>query len=334
MTSVAPARKTKAKDFDPESYRMSLGDHLEELRWRLIFGLLGFVAAAIVCFIFGERVVSIFCQPLVTALQKYELNPQVYMTQITDSFMVYMEISLISAAAIASPWLLYQLWQFVSAGLYPHEWRYVTKYMPFSIGLLITGMLFLYFVVLPITLNFLIHFTINIPVTGPQSKTLDTLPPAQVMTVPVLPGDPAHPITNQIWVDSSQWRLKIFFHNQIRVIPLGPQNLIAPMITLPNYIDMVMSMLLMFGLAFQLPLVMLALVRIGIVDVPMLRKWRRVAYFVITVICAFVVPDVVTGMIAMMLPLVVLYELGIILAARGPKPEPVTDGDASEADHE
>ncbi|MGE5609011.1 MAG: twin-arginine translocase subunit TatC [Bacillota bacterium] len=334
MISAAPARKTKAKDFDPESYRMSLGDHLEELRWRLIFGLLGFLAAAIVCLIFGERVMSIFCQPLVTALQKYELNPQVYMTQITDSFMVYMEVSLISAAAIASPWLLYQLWQFVSAGLYPHERRYVTKYMPFSIGLLITGMLFLYFVVLPITLNFLIHFTINIPVTGPQSRIIDTLTPGQVATIPVLPGDPAHPVTNQIWVDSSQWRLKIFFHDQVRVIPLGPQNLIAPMVTLLNYIDMVMNMLLMFGLAFQLPLIMLALVRIGIVDVPMLRKWRRVAYFIIAVVCGFVVPDVVTGMIAMMLPLMLLYELGILLASRTPSPDPATGADGSETDQE
>jgi len=57
-----------------------------------------------------------------------------------------------AACSITSPWAIYQLWQFVAAGLFPKERKYVTKYMPLSIVLLVTGMLFIYYIVLPITL--------------------------------------------------------------------------------------------------------------------------------------------------------------------------------------
>ena len=72
--------------------------------------------------------------------------------------MTYLKVALICAAAIASPWLLYQLWQFVASGLYPKERKYVTKYLPLSITLLITGMLFLYFIVLPLMMTFFLEF--------------------------------------------------------------------------------------------------------------------------------------------------------------------------------
>ncbi len=326
-TKEASTRPTDA-NFDPDAYRMTLGEHLEELRWRLVLGLLGFVAAAIVCFIYGEQVMTIFCQPLINSLRKYDLNPQIYLTKITDAFVVYMQISLISAFAITAPWLLYQLWQFVRAGLYPSERHLVTRYMPLSIGLLIAGMLFLYFVVLPITLNFLISFSINVPLRGPISPVVPNT--TQPVTITQFDGDPQDPVSNQIWIDTTQNRVKIYFNKQIRVIPFGPQNLMAPMITLPEYMELVLKLLLMFGLTFQLPLVMLAVVKMGFVEVASLRKWRRAAYFGIAILCGVVVPDVVTGMIAMMIPLMVLYEVGIFMAARSTKVEP-TDEEKTEA---
>jgi sec-independent protein translocase protein TatC len=318
-TKEASTRPTDA-NFDPDAYRMTLGEHLEELRWRLVLGLLGFVAAAIVCFIYGEEVMSIFCQPLVNSLRKYDLNPQIYLSKITDAFVVYMQISLISAFVLTAPWLLYQLWQFVRAGLYPSERHLVTRYMPLSIGLLISGMLFLYFVVLPITLNFLIAFSINVPLKGEKSPIVPNT--TQPVTITQFDGDPKDPVANQIWIDKIQKRVKINFEGQIRVVPFGPQNLMAPMITLPEYMELVLKLLLMFGLTFQLPLVMLAVVKMGFVEVASLRKWRRAAYFGIAILCGVVVPDVVTGMIAMMIPLMILYEVGIFMAARSKKVEP------------
>ena len=104
----------------------------------------------------------------------------------------------------------------------------------------------------------------------------------------------------------------------MRVIPFGPSNLLAPHISLPEYVDLVLSTLLTFGLCFQLPLVVLTLAKIGIVRVEQLRAFRRYVYFALAIVAASMTPgDVVTAMLALMAPLVALYELGILLAAWG-----------------
>src|SRR5262245_31203909 len=129
--------QSKRTQYDPDQYRMTIGEHLEELRFRLIRALLGLLVAFIGCLVFGKTVISVFCKPLISVLHEYEVNPQIYFTQVSDPFMVYIKISLISAAAIAAPWMIWQLWLFVAAGLYPHERKLVTKYVPLSITLLI-----------------------------------------------------------------------------------------------------------------------------------------------------------------------------------------------------
>src|SRR5689334_18476710 len=140
MTVTAPHNQSRQKpEFNPENYRMSMGDHLEELRWRLIMGLVGLVLALLFCLWFSDHVIVAFCGPLVRGLQKHQVNPQLFYAGLSDPFMTYIKMSLISAAAIASPWMLYQLWQFVAAGLYPSERKLVTKYIPLSVGLLVGG---------------------------------------------------------------------------------------------------------------------------------------------------------------------------------------------------
>ena len=106
---------------------------------------------------------------------------------------------------------------------------------------------------------------------------------------------------------------------------MGPSNLLSPHISLPEYIDLVLTTLLTFGLCFQLPLVVLTLTRIGIVQVDQLRLWRRYVYFGLAVVAASMTPgDVVTAMLALMAPLILLYELGIVLSAWNvPKEEPL-----------
>jgi len=69
-----------------------------------------------------------------------------------------MKVSLIAAMAISGPWIVYQLWKFISAGLYPKERKYVTKYIPLSITLMLLGMIFVYYVVLPFSLQFFHRF--------------------------------------------------------------------------------------------------------------------------------------------------------------------------------
>lgn len=312
---------------DPDSYRMTVGEHLEELRRRLIFALLGFGIVLIACFFFGREVMSYFCKPLMEVLLDNEISPQVYFTDLSEPFMVYMKICLISAASIASPWIVLQVWLFVAAGLYPHERKTVTRYVPLSIALLISGMLFVYFLVLPWTIQFFMAFSISIPL--PSNVSAQVAPPAAPTTavaaesnvaptyVQSLPGDPADATDNRIWYDSTQHRLKMKTDGKVRVLQFGPENLTAPLITLSDYIELVLGMLLTFGLSFQMPLVVLAAVATGIVSIKQLRSMRRIVYLVMAVIASVITPgDVITATIALMFPLIGLYELGIFLARR------------------
>src|SRR3954454_10559528 len=224
MTTVSAPDNPKAQQaesFDPDEYRMTIGEHLEELRMRLIFGMSGFIIAAIVCLAMGEKVVEFFLRPLMLALVANKLPPVVHYTEPAESFMVYIKASLITAGAISAPWVLYQLWQFVAAGLYPRERKYITKYLPLSIGLLIGGMVFLYMFVLPIMLEFFLSFTSGKPFHfTPTAHALvvpSTTQPAVV--VPTISGDPSGVIDGQIWIDASEHRMKMFFDGEIRSFP-------------------------------------------------------------------------------------------------------------------
>ncbi len=314
------AASPKPREFDPDSYRMSIGEHLEELRTRLVLALLGFAATAIFWLALGRHAIGFFCKPLLDQMQRSNLNPQLFYTGLSDGFMVYMKISLILAAVTAAPWMVYQLWQFVAAGLYPRERKYVTKYVPLSITLLIAGMLFVYFVVLPWTISFFMMFGNDIPLPTPSAHVATTLPAGGLPIVPMLDGDPAHPQAGQFWFNKSDSRLKMYIDaDDVRVIQFGPANLLAPHLDLGDYIDLVVNTLLSFGICFQLPLVVMALVRIGIVEVSTFKKSRRYVYFIISILAAAMTPgDMVTAMIALMVPLIVLFELGILLAARKP----------------
>jgi sec-independent protein translocase protein TatC len=315
--TAAPDPKKPADDFNPEEYRMSVGDHLEELRTRLIFGLAGYLVAAIVCFLIGrDWLLPFFLRPLTDALMRNNLPPQVVYTEAAEPFMVYIQIAMIVAAAMASPWLLYQLWQFVAAGLYPAERKYVTKFLPLSIVLMLGGMAFLYLYVLPVSVEFFFHFGTEIPLIAPHNYVSPgAVPTSQpAMVLPKFDGDPANPVEGQMWLDLAQNRLKLFIHGEPHVITISPPNVASPMITMSKYIDMVVGMLLAFGISFQMPLVVLALNKLGILDIPTLKAARRIVYFLMSIVAAVIIPDVITGMLALMIPLILLYELGIFLA--------------------
>ncbi len=308
------------KGFNPDEYQMSIGDHLEELRRRILLGLFGLIPAALVCLIFGQQLLAFLCRPLTSALQKYDISPQVYTDELSDGFMVYIKLSLIAAVAIAGPWILYQLWQFVSAGLYPKERHYVTKYIPLSITLLFCGLAFVYFMVLPLSLQFFISFTADIPLRMPLVHQAHVTATTQPTFVQAVTGNPNHPADLQMWFDTSQNRLKMFIGNKVRVIPFGPDNLVGAHFTLPDYLDLVLQLLLTFGLSFQLPLVVMALARIGIIEISTLKKLRRYVYLGLSMLAAALAPgDVVTATVALLVPLILLYELGIFLAKMQPK---------------
>jgi len=293
---------------------MSIGEHLEELRWRLILSLIGLAIAVLVCMGLGEHVIIWFCTPLIHGMQKHDLTPQLHYTGLSDLFMIYLKVTFITAAALAGPWMIYQIWLFVAAGLYPHERQMITRYIPLSISLFIGGLVFVYVLVLPLSVDFFLDFSDAIPLpasaVSPKVATTQPLP-----SMKLLPGDPINPKEGNFWFNTSESRFKTFLGGKTRVIPFGPENLASPMLLVDEYIDLATTFMLVFGVSFQLPLVILALVSVGIVEIDWLREKRRIVYLILTIVAAVIAPgDIVTSMMSLLLPLVILYELGILLA--------------------
>ncbi len=77
-----------------------------------------------------------------------------------ETLTIFFMVGLVSGLVVASPWVFYQGWAFVAAGLYRHERQYVKQYLPFSLGLFLTGVFLCFFFVLPITLHFLLQFNV------------------------------------------------------------------------------------------------------------------------------------------------------------------------------
>jgi sec-independent protein translocase protein TatC len=143
------------KKQEPLNSTMSLGDHLEELRMRLLYALAGLVVGAVICLFFGSKIIAFIEKPYIGVMGA-EVRLQTLAP--ADGFISYMKISLISGLIISSPWVFYHLWMFVAAGLYPNEKRYIYLAAPVSAALFVGGALFFILVVAPLTLNFLVKF--------------------------------------------------------------------------------------------------------------------------------------------------------------------------------
>ncbi len=167
-------------------------------------------------------------------------------------------VCLVTGLVLVSPWVFYQGWAFVAAGLYRHERHYVQKYLPISLGLFLTGVFLCFGLVLPITLGFLLEFN--------------------------------------VW--------------------LG----VAPTLRLSEWMSFATILPLVFGIAFQTPLIMLFLERIGIFTAADFRAKRKISILVITVAAAILTPGQDPfSMTLLAVPMILLYELGILLVGRNQK---------------
>ena len=176
-----------------------------------------------------------------------------------ETVTIFFMVALVSGLVLASPWVFYQGWAFVAAGLYRHERRYVTKYLPYSLGLFLAGVFLCFLFVLPITLTFLLQFNVYLGV--------------------------------------------------------------APTLRLSEWMGFATLLPLIFGLAFQTPLVMLLLERINIFTVNDYKSKRKMAIMVIAVVAAVITPG--QDPFSMMLlagPMILLYELGILMIGWGRRP--------------
>ena len=129
---------------------MSLMEHLEELRKRIIHSALYLIAGFVVAYIFHERLYSFVQKPL------SDLHIKLNYTHPMDPLNLYLQVSLIGGAILASPFILYQVWLFIAPGLYQKERRFVIPFMAATVGLFLVGAGFGYFFVLPGALKILI----------------------------------------------------------------------------------------------------------------------------------------------------------------------------------
>jgi sec-independent protein translocase protein TatC len=137
--------------------RMSFMDHLEELRMRILRCLIGVGVAFILSLSFTDRLWSIVEAPAITALKHLHFAPKLVVISPMEGFsIIYVKMPLLVSVFIAAPWVLYQVWAFISPGLYKRERRFAVPFILTTAGLFITGGLFAYFVAFRYGLEFLL----------------------------------------------------------------------------------------------------------------------------------------------------------------------------------
>jgi sec-independent protein translocase protein TatC len=146
-----PSRKEQMKS-------MSLIEHLEELRRRIIWSIVWIGAGFFFCWGYADRIFAYVQQPVIQALHENKLPETLVYTNPTDPFNLYLKTGLVAGIFLASPLVLYQVWLFISPGLYRNEKRYVVPFMFSTVSLFLCGGFFGYKMVFPKALTFLISY--------------------------------------------------------------------------------------------------------------------------------------------------------------------------------
>jgi len=227
-----------------KSQEMTIWQHLDELRKRLLYSLIVLIAAVAVCVVFADHLIDIIVMPIGGLENLLSI-------QITENIGVYFRITLLGGFILSLPFILVQVYLFISPGLTQKERRWLIIAVPFAIILFCGGAVFAYYVMLPAAIPFLVEF----------------------------PGPEVQP----------EWK---------------------------DYVSFVTNLIFWVGLAFETPLIMYMLAKLGIVDAKGLASKWRIAIIAIAVIAAVATPtpDPI-NMALLMAPLFALYLLGILLAA-------------------
>ena len=147
--------------------RMSFMEHLEELRTRILRALIGIVLAFLVSLIFCKNLWDYVSAPAVTALAHLGINPpNLAVLRPMEGFnVIYVKLPLLVSVFIGSPWIFYQVWAFISPGLYKREKRWAVPFIVSTAGLFVTGGCFAYFIAFRYGLEFLLGIGRDIHVT-------------------------------------------------------------------------------------------------------------------------------------------------------------------------
>jgi sec-independent protein translocase protein TatC len=227
------------------SEEATLVEHLDELRTRIFVCLGALTIGFAIAFVFRGHLLHWLNAPLPDDRKKP------ITLSVAEPFLTSMKVSLLAGLAVALPVVLWQLWSFLAPAVEPHAERIVLLFVLLATFLLVGGIAFAYWVVLPQAVHFLTNFDDQ------------------------------------------------YYNSQLRA---------------RDYYGFVLTVLIAVGLVFELPIFMLALVRLDVISTATLRRNRRLGYFIVAVV-AVLLPgiDPVTTTFEMV-PLIALYELSIWLA--------------------
>ncbi|HUA16946.1 MAG TPA: twin-arginine translocase subunit TatC [Verrucomicrobiae bacterium] len=230
---------------------MGFLDHLEELRKRIVYSVIAVAIGAAACWGYRERIYGIMQRPIMDALRANGLAEKLVYLNPTDPFNLYLKMAALGGLFLTSPFVLYQVWLFISPGLYRNEKRYVIPFMVSTIALFACGGYFGYEIVYPRALNFLIDF-------------------------------------------SHQFQ---------------------PMITIGEYTQLFLSIVLGMGLIFEMPILVFFLAFMGIMSPGFMVKNFRYSILVIFILAAIITPtpDIV-NMCVFAAPMIGLYAVSIGVA--------------------
>jgi sec-independent protein translocase protein TatC len=254
-SQVPPAPPPPPGDSDEEDdgmLRMSFMDHLTELRSRILKGIAGIVVAAIASLSFSSPLWDFVSQPAVQALRSLHINPPelVMITPMEGFNVIWFKLPLLCAVFLASPWVLYQVWAFISPGLYRRERRWAAPFILVSAGLFILGGVFAYFVVFRYGLTFLLG--------------------------------------------------------------IGLGHYVRPMVTISEYFDLFVNVMLGVGLVFELPVLIFFLTLLRIISPMFLLRHSRYAILAIFILAAIITPTPdVFNLMLFAAPMCLLFYVGI-----------------------
>ena len=140
---------------DQTDEKMPFMLHLEELKTRLTRVLIAVGICFIICYFVKEQLFKVLTLPLVAVLPE---NSSMIFTSLPEAFFTYLKVSFFASIFLASPYILYQIWKFMSPGLYKSEKKYVVPFVTFSTIFFLGGSLFAYYVVFPFGFKFFIGF--------------------------------------------------------------------------------------------------------------------------------------------------------------------------------
>lgn len=139
----------------PSDVEMSIWDHLEELRHVVIRAVLGIVAGMIICAIFTDWILNVvILAPALKVQPPFKfMNPEIY-----GQLELYMQVIIWGGVIVSFPYTLIQIWKFIEPGLHQHEKKYVRTITFYTVFSFLLGMVFAYWVMLPMTLDFASSF--------------------------------------------------------------------------------------------------------------------------------------------------------------------------------